>query len=38
MNDFFRYENGKIKPPLASVVMLKVRDRHPELLDEIKAA
>lgn len=38
VNAFSRYENGKTKPPLALVKLLKVLDRHPELLDEIKAA
>lgn len=36
INAFSRYENGKTKPPLALVQLLKVLDRHPELLDEIK--
>ncbi len=35
---FPRYENGKTKPPLALVKLLKVLDRHPDLLDEIKVA
>jgi HTH-type transcriptional regulator/antitoxin MqsA len=35
---FSRYENGKTKPPLALVKLLKVLDRHPDLLDEIKVA
>ena len=38
INAFSRYENGKTKPPLALVKLLKVLDRHPELLEEIKAA
>jgi HTH-type transcriptional regulator/antitoxin MqsA len=38
INAFSRYENGKIKPPLALVKLLKVLDRHPELLDEVRAA
>lgn len=38
VNAFSRYENGKTKPPLALVKLLKVLDRHPELLEEIKAA
>lgn len=38
VNAFSRYENGKTKPPLALVKLLKVLDRHPELLDEVKAA
>lgn len=36
-NAFSRYENGKTKPPLALVKLLKVLDRHPDLLDEVKA-
>ncbi|MHB8742171.1 MAG: type II toxin-antitoxin system MqsA family antitoxin [Sulfuricaulis sp.] len=38
INAFSRYENGKTKPPLALVKLLKVLDRHPELLNEIKTA
>lgn len=38
VNAFSRYENGKTKPPLALVKLLKVLDRHPDLLDEVKAA
>jgi HTH-type transcriptional regulator/antitoxin MqsA len=38
INAFSRYENGKTKPPLALVKLLLVLDRHPELLDEIRAA
>ena len=38
INAFSRYENGRTKPPLALVKLLKVLDRHPELLDEIRAA
>ena len=37
VNAFSRYENGKTKPPLALVKLLKVLDRHPELLSEVKA-
>jgi HTH-type transcriptional regulator / antitoxin MqsA len=37
-NAFSRYENGKTKPPLALVKLLKVLDRHPHLLEEIRAA
>lgn len=36
VNAFSRYETGKIKPPLALVKLLKVLDRHPELLVEIR--
>lgn len=37
VNAFSRYENGKTKPPLALVKLLKLLDRHPDLLTEIKA-
>jgi HTH-type transcriptional regulator/antitoxin MqsA len=37
VNAFSRYENGKTKPPLALVKLLKVLNRHPELLAEVKA-
>lgn len=35
VNAFSRYENGKTKPPQALVQLLKLLDRHPELLAEI---
>ena len=38
VNAFSRYETGKTKPPLALVKLLKVLDRHPDLLDEVRAA
>jgi HTH-type transcriptional regulator/antitoxin MqsA len=38
VNAFSRYENGKTKPPLALVKLLRVLDRHPELLGEIRTA
>ena len=38
VNAFSRYENGKTKPPLALVKLLRVLDRHPDLLNEIRAA
>lgn len=38
VNAFSRYETGKTCPPLALVKLLKVLDRHPELLDEVRAA
>jgi HTH-type transcriptional regulator/antitoxin MqsA len=38
VNAFSRYENGKTKPSLALVKLLKVLDRHPELLSEVRAA
>jgi HTH-type transcriptional regulator/antitoxin MqsA len=37
INAFSRYENGKTKPPLALVKLLRVLDRHPDLLSEVKA-
>lgn len=37
VNAFSRYENGKTKPPLALVKLLKLLDRHPDLLDELRA-
>jgi HTH-type transcriptional regulator / antitoxin MqsA len=36
-NAFSRYENGKTKPPLALVKLLRVLDRHPDLLAEVRA-
>ncbi len=36
VNAFSRYENGKTKPSLALVKLLKVLDRHPDLLKEIR--
>ena len=36
VNAFSRYETGKTKPPLALVKLLKILDRHPELLDEVR--
>jgi len=36
-NAFSRYENGKTRPPLALVKLLKVLDRHPDLLNEVRA-
>lgn len=37
INAFSRYENGKTKPPLSLVKLLKVLDRHPELLSEVRS-
>ncbi len=37
VNAFSRYENGKTKPPLALVKLLRVLDRHPDLLNEVRA-
>ena len=38
VNAFSRYEKGKTKPPLALVKLLRVLDRHPELLKEVRVA
>ncbi|MHB0990612.1 MAG: type II toxin-antitoxin system MqsA family antitoxin [Burkholderiales bacterium] len=38
VNAFSRYENGRTKPPLALVQLFRLLDRHPELLDEIRAS
>lgn len=37
VNAFSRYENGRTKPPLALVKLLKILDRHPDLLNEVRA-
>jgi len=36
INAFSRYETGKTRPPLALVKLLRVLERHPELLGEIR--
>jgi len=38
INAFSQYENGKTKPPLALVKLLKVLERHPELLNKVRTA
>ncbi len=38
VNAFSRYENGKTRPPLALIKLFKLLARHPDLLDEVKAA
>lgn len=38
VNAFSRYENGKTRPPLALVKLLKLLDRHPELFEEVRTA
>lgn len=35
-NAFSRYENGKTKPPLSLVQLLRILHNHPELIDEIR--
>lgn len=36
VNAFSRYETGRTKPPVALVKLLKLLDRHPNLLEEIR--
>jgi HTH-type transcriptional regulator/antitoxin MqsA len=36
VNAFSRYETGKTKPPIALIKLLKVLDRHPDLLAEVR--
>lgn len=38
VNAFSRYENGTTKPSLALAKLLKVLNRHPDLLAEVRAA
>ena len=38
VNAFSRYETGKTKPPEALIKLLKLLDRHPDLLNEITVA
>ena len=37
VNAFSRYESGKTRPPVALIKLLQVLDRHPDLLDELRA-
>lgn len=37
VNAFSRYETGRTRPPLALVKLLKMLDRHPDLLAEVRA-
>lgn len=36
VNAFSRYETGKTKPPVALIKLLRLLDRHPNLIDEIR--
>ncbi len=38
VNAFSRYENGRTKPSLALVKLLRVLDKHPDLLPEVMAS
>ena len=35
-NAFSRYETGRTKPPLALVQLLRLLDKHPEQLEELR--
>ena len=37
VNAFSRYETGKTRPPVALIKLLRVLDRHPELLAEVRS-
>lgn len=36
VNGFSRYETGKIAPPVALVKLLRLLDKHPDLLEELR--
>lgn len=36
VNAFSRYETGKTRPPVAMVKLLRLLDRHPELISEVR--
>lgn len=38
INAFSRYESGKTKPPVALLKLLRLLNKHPELLDELRIA
>lgn len=38
VNAFSRYEKGKSRPPQSLIQLLKLLDKHPDLLSEVKAA
>lgn len=38
VNAFSRYENGKTKPPLSLVKLLKLLEKHPDMLSEVRTA
>ena len=37
VNAFSRYETGKTRPPVALIKLLRVLERHPELLAEVRS-
>lgn len=38
VNAFSRYDNGETKTPLALMKLLKILDRHPDLLNKVRTA
>jgi len=38
VNAFSRYETGVSRPPVSLIKLLKVLDRHPDLLAEVRAS
>jgi len=38
INAFSRYENGRSRPPLALIKLLKLLDQHPDMLNEVRSA
>ena len=38
VNAFSRYETGRTKPPLALIKLLQLLERHPKLLNELRAS
>jgi HTH-type transcriptional regulator/antitoxin MqsA len=36
INAFSRYENGKTKPPVALVKLLRLLEKYPDLLEELR--
>ncbi|MGH2430592.1 MAG: type II toxin-antitoxin system MqsA family antitoxin [Pseudomonas sp.] len=36
MHAFSRWENGKMRPPVALIELFKLLDRRPELFEEIR--
>ena len=38
INAFACYESGEAIPPLALIQLIRLQDRHPDLLGDVKAA
>ena len=38
VNAFSRYENGRTKPPVALVKLLKLLEKHPDLIKDLRAS